>query len=489
MTASISTPIRLWRDPPMLVLALALSQAVGAGVAPPSVDVLTTDEIARINAAANRLLAAGAPGLSLAIIKHDAVVYTKGYGVMDLKSRRPVSATTRMEIGSLTMQFTAAAILQLSESGKLSLDDALGKYVPEYVVGRDITLRQLLQFTSGVPDYFPTDDAVAAKIFAQKASLKKVLDLFAGKPLDFAPGSSAAFGNTSYFLLGLVVERVSGLDYDIYVKRHIFARAGMTRSTTMAEETKIGDMASGYLQVRSDSNPTPRIDNPWGRGTFNIVSNVLDIAKWDMALLNGKIVNRDDVALMMTPAILTDGKAVPYGMAWIDSRGVEGRRMIHLYGGTVGFIAINVVFPDDHLILVAASNVNYQILPAHSITDAVFDALHPEVVAKRLAPAPDENTAITTQARELIRMLQTGTLADSALTEQLHEKLTPTILDKIKITLAGAGEPSTLIFKGQQESEKGKAYEYLVRFKNQDWTLKMILDPSGKLASIGLGPA
>jgi D-alanyl-D-alanine carboxypeptidase len=487
MTNSISAPIRRWRHLPMLVLAL--SQAAGAGVTPPGADVLTTNEIARIDAAANRLLAAGAPGLSLAIIKHDAVVYTKGYGVMNLKSRRPVTATTRMEIGSLTMQFTAAAILQLSESGKLSLDDALGKYVPEYVVGRDITLRQLLQFTSGVPDYFPIDDAVAAKLFAQKASVNEVLDLFSGKPLDFAPGSSAAFGNTGYFLLSLVVERVSGLDYDIYLRRHIFAPAGMTQSTTMAEEAKIGDMASGYLQVGTDSNPAPKIEDSWGRGTFDIVSNVLDIAKWDAALLNGKIVNRDDVALMMRPATLTDGKTVPYGMAWIDSRGIEGHRMIHLYGGTVGFIAINVVFPDDHLILVAASNVNYQILPGHSITDTVFDALHPEVVAKRLAPAANENKAITTQARELIRMLQTGSLADSALTEQLHQKLTPTILNKIKITLAGAGEPSTLIFKGQQGSEKGTAYEYLVRFKNQDWALKMTLDPSGKLASIGLGPA
>jgi D-alanyl-D-alanine carboxypeptidase len=460
----------------------------GARVSAAPVDGLSAPERARVDTAVNQFLQDRVPGISLAVIKSGAVVYAKGYGVMDLESRRPVTATTHMEIGSVTIQFTAAAILQLAETGKLSLDDKLGTYVPEYAAGRDVTLRQLLQFTSGVPEYFPNDDAVAGQVFAKKTTVKEVLDLFADKPLDFAAGTRAAFNSTNYFLLGLVIERASGMDYAAYMKRNIFGRAGMTRTTTIADEEKLKDLARGYNDVGGSMHPTAKTDDLWGRATFDVVSDVIDMAKWDAALLNGKIVNRDDVALMMTPATLPNGARAPYGMSWIQNQ-IDEHNMIWRDGGTIGFVAMNAIYPDDHLILIAEANANYLVVSPRSITAAVFDALHPELLAKRLTPAAGEDAAITVRAREMIRALQTGTVERSVLTEQLSEKLTPAALDKIKVVLAVAGEPRDLIFKGQQSSQTGATYDYLVRFKNQNWSFRMAVDASGKCSSIGLGPA
>lgn len=451
---------------------------------------LSAAEIERVDAAVAHVMGSKVPGVSLAVIRDGVPAYARGYGVMDLAGHRPITATTRMEIGSVTMQFTAAAILQLSEAGKLSLDDKLGKYVPEYSAGRDITLRQLLELQSGIVDYYPIDDAEAGKIFTRKASVQDVLALFADKPLAFPPGSRFAFNNTDYFLLGLVVERVSGLGYNVYLKRNIFDRAGMTRSTTVSSEPRLSDFPSGYWHVGGAVGKAPRLEDGWGLATFNIVSDVGDLAKWDAALFGGKIVNRDDIVLMETPAMLSDGKPSPlgYGMGWFSSA-IETHKMLRFQGGSLGFGAMNAVFPDDHLELIAEVNATSTVIVPQAITTAVFEALYPEIAAKRLIPAIGEDAAITAKAKKFVLALQAGSLEPIPMTEALREKLTPGKLEQIKAVLTRSGEISSFVFKGWQSADDIASFDYLVLFDNQNWSFQIGFDPAGMVASLSLSPA
>ena len=287
---------------------------------------LSAAEVRQIDEAVGKIIDEGVPGISLAIVRDGTLVYTNGYGVMDLKSRRPVTPTTRMEIGSVTKQFTAAAILQLVATGKLSLDDPLGKFVPEYAAGRAITVRQLLWQVSGLPEYLPNDLMTETRSAHQRPTVRHIIGLMRQRKPNFAAGTRYAYANTNYFLLGLVVERVSRTDYDTYIKENILDRAGMVRTTTIAHETSLDDFPTGYWQIKGQRRVAPQLENLWAWSAGDLVSDVQDLTKWDAALFGGKIISDADVALMMTPGMLNDGTPTKYGMGWIvDS--ADGHRL------------------------------------------------------------------------------------------------------------------------------------------------------------------
>jgi D-alanyl-D-alanine carboxypeptidase len=171
------------------------------------------------------------PGGQILLVDHGRIVYEKNFGVRDLQTKQPVDEHTRFEIGSITKQFAAAAILQLQESGKLSLDDPLGKYVPQYATGKHVTIKQLLWQVSGIPDYTGEDaywkhlaESNGRVSFPKPLDLPKVLALVGNHPLRFKPGTKWEYSNTNYYLLGAVVEGVSGLSWEEYVRRNIYAR-------------------------------------------------------------------------------------------------------------------------------------------------------------------------------------------------------------------------------------------------------------------------
>jgi D-alanyl-D-alanine carboxypeptidase len=463
------------------LLAIVLGAAPHAAMAISS--RLTDTDRARVDAAMNHLVEAGVPGIELAVVKDGILAYTQGYGLADLKTKRPLTADTPMEIGSLTMQFTAAAILQLAESGKISLDDKLGKYVPEYILGRDITLRHLLKLQGGVPDYFWQDE-VSGRIFTQKPSVDRVLNLFEDHKLEFAPGTRWASNNSEYFLLGQVIERVTGMHWETYVKRNIFARAGMTHTTTIAHEPELRDFPVGYWRMNSVIGNAPRPYDLWGLATFNVVSTVGDIANWTAALQSGEIVNRDNVALMMNPGLLDNGEPTPLhtGMAFRNTA-LEERPMVWNDGGTLGFTGINAIFPDERLQLIVLSNANITIVYPSPLLNAAFFALHPDLEARRFAPAPGEDMAITAKVRNGLQAIRAGTLGADQIDQDLGAGM-----DELKQFLEQKGDIESLIFKGQKAYVKGTSYDYRVRFARGDFLFNFVLDSTSKFADIHVAP-
>ena len=189
---------------------------------------------ARVQAVTDSVVAAAlatdhAAGMTVAVVRGRDTLVLKGYGFADLEFDVPTPPAAIYEIGSLTKQFTATAILQLAEQGKLSLDDELTKFFPDYPVrGQRITVRRLLDHTSGIASY--TDVPGYETLSRRALSPDSVVAFFSSQPLNFAPGAQMSYNNSAYFLLGLIIEKASGLSYADYVQLKLFEPAGMTDS-------------------------------------------------------------------------------------------------------------------------------------------------------------------------------------------------------------------------------------------------------------------
>ncbi len=331
-----------------IVFATAVPAASFAGI--------TTVPSARITAAVERqLTSSGVPGAQVIVLKHGRIVYERCFGVRRLGGP-PVRPATRFEIGSDTKQFTAAAILQLKENGRLRLDDRLAKYVPAFPHAKEITLRELLDQTSGLPDYVLTNHFLHITQ-TSAGSFERIEHLAAG-PLHFTPGSRWEYSNANYVALGRVIEIASGQTYDAYIAAHLFARAGMTQTTTIAHEAQVADMATGYWRGRERKGPfvpAPEIGASWTWAAGEIVSTTADLAKWDRALQSGRIISASDFALMTSPARLKNGKLDDYGFGWwIDP--VAGHIDVYHDGDTYGMSSSNNLFPADGIDVIVLEN-------------------------------------------------------------------------------------------------------------------------------------
>ncbi len=337
------------------------------------------DLAAAIGKAAAAAVAAGeSPGLEVAVIKNGKPVLVKGYGSANLEQHVPVSNSSVFRIGSVTKQFTAAALLLLAEEGKLSVQDKLSKYYPNFPRANDITLDQMLHHTSGIFNY------TSAPNFAVDGMIHRSTDEmveFIGKlpkTQDFEPGTNWSYSNSAYFILGGVVEKAAGEPLAKVFKTRFFAPLGMTHSA-LDDETEIVDgRARGY----SGSGPgkftnAPFISMSIPGGAGSVRSTAADLAKWNAALYGGKILKPASLAAMLTPGKLSNGENTgaamakmmkaagapadaasakrEYGYALFLSED-EGHRKIDHGGGIYGFSASLSEFPDDKTTVVVLSN-------------------------------------------------------------------------------------------------------------------------------------
>lgn len=321
-----------------------------------------------------------AVGASVAIVRDGKIVYVREFGKRSLAGP-PADAGTKFEIGSLTKQFTAAAILQLKERGKLALEDRVAKYIPAFPHASEITLRHLLNQTSGLPDFVETNHFV--KISHESQGTFAKIERMAAGPLHFAPGSQWEYSNTNYVVLGRIVEIVSGLRYRDYVRLHLFAPAGMHASAFLADEPRLSNAARGYWRGMSGKgplSPAPAVPESWTWSAGDVVSTAADIARWDLALQSGRIISASGYALMTRPATLAGGKTDDYGFHWWTDP-YRGHRLLSGLGDTYGQSSCNDVFPAEHLDVVVLENI--AVTPdgrsdaAAGIAQAIFDALVP----------------------------------------------------------------------------------------------------------------
>ena len=445
-------------------LVLALTCDVTSALPATSPHAHSAVALASTDVAAAALGRENIPGIQVAIVQGGQIILDQGYGVRDMGTRQLVDSNTLFEIGSITKSFTSAAILQLKERGKLKLSDRLGQYVPEYPRGKDITIEQLLQMTSGIPDHINDVPNSVKIISASPGSLDAALALIENMPLSFEPGTQSVYSNTNYLLLGTIVARVSHMPYDEYISKNIFVPAHMTHSAFLRDEPFLPNMAVGYASVRAGKlKVAGHIGYGWSGGAGSIVSTAGDLARWDNAFFNSRIISAADAKLATTPLYI-NGKSTTYGLGWsIDA--IEGIPVISHDGGMLGFTSIDDVFPTLGLSIVVLTNNGDT--PPDNIAKNILAELDPEFGEKRDIVVAGEDFQITGKTEKVWTELHCGTIDRSELTPDLNKALTPDRVAFMHAHYAGAGTPLRWIYKGRQEWPDGSTtYSYRVLFKS-----------------------
>jgi len=306
------------------------------------------------------------PGLSLAVVRDGVVIKARGYGFANLELGTPAKPETIYQAGSITKQFTASAIMQLVEQGRIGLDDSITKYFPEApATWKAVTIRHLLTHTSGIPDIVDEPEVNPphkTKLdFHRDYTEDELARGYAAQPLDFEPGTRMSYCNVGYQLLGILIHRVTGTYYGDYLREHIFAPLGMSTTTLFSSKDIVPNRASGYevsdglwKNLRSWQS-----DSVFAGADGSLLMSALDMAKWDAALNTERILKRSSLEVMWTPVPLDDGSGSAYrgGMGWYIAS-AHGHRIVFHTGGTFGFYAVISRYLDDRFTVIVMTNID-----------------------------------------------------------------------------------------------------------------------------------
>lgn len=314
-----------------------------------------------------------AAGMSVAVVRGADTIVLKGYGYAEVEHKVPTPDRAVYEIGSITKQFTAAALLQLEAQGKLSLDDDITEYLPDYPTrGHRIPLRRLLDHTSGIKSY--TDMASFRELSVRKLPRDTLVKLFSAEPFDFAPGDALVYNNSAYFLLGLVIEKVSGRGYASYVRENLFEPAGMKDSRYCHERAVVERRAHGYDMTGFGLMRAAYLDQTWPYAAGSLCSTAGDLVAWSRAVHGGRILPDASYRAMLTPEPLNNGYRPRYAKGLIvDS--IAGRPAYYHGGAIHGFQSEMAYFPEDTLIIAVLVNTAGPVSPdavLRSIAEAVY---------------------------------------------------------------------------------------------------------------------
>ena len=316
---------------------------------------------------------ADGPGGVALIARHGAVLYERAFGLANLELGVPMPQDAVFSIGSMTKQFTAIAVLQLVERGRLSLADTVGRFLPDYPAAlRGITVEQLLTHTAGVPN--ATSVASLLALGRGWLAADQVLATFKDLPLAFTPGTRWAYSNSGYQLLGYLVEKATGQPLPEYIEHTLLEPAAMTHSLWGNDMRVVPNRASPYLFTRAgvENAVNGNVQIAWAAGALQ--STAEDFLKWHTALLSGKFVTRATLDRAWTPARLRDGTATDYGYGWYIGT-LQGSRLVEHGGNMGGFMSHAMYLPREDLLVVVFLNSRGKRLPELIATDLAAAAM------------------------------------------------------------------------------------------------------------------
>ena len=334
------------------LVALASAASI-AGAQQPSRAALTS----RIDSLANAFIAdTHTPAISVAVLRGSDTIVMKGYGEASVELHRAATPSTVYRIGSITKQFTSSEIMRLAERGKLSIDDPITKYLPDVPThGRTITIRRLLNHTSGVHNY--TAEPAWQQTWGKPLSPRQIVAFVDHDSLDFNPGDKWSYSNTGYVLLGMVIEKVTGETYANYLEHDLFKPLGLTQTSYCSNHPSDPTFADGYSTESGAVKPAAFLDMTHPHGAGALCSTVRDLVKWQRALEGGRVVSAKSYALMTTPDTLNNGKPLTYGFGLGVGKLGTHREISH-GGGINGFTTAGAFYPDDSLNVAVFSNAD-----------------------------------------------------------------------------------------------------------------------------------
>jgi D-alanyl-D-alanine carboxypeptidase len=470
----------------MRICLLALLAFVASTVA--HAQVLTAGQIAAIDRSVEvNLRQRGVPSASVAVVRGDRIVYAKAYGRRSIVPERPADIGARYNIGSVSKQITATALLMLVDEGKLSLDDTIDRWMPELTEARRITVRQILSHTAGYKSFFLAEVMPAEG--ARPTTPQAVADRWGRLPLDYSPGSEWQYSNTDYTIAALIVERVSGQPLDVFLRNRIFRPLGMASATTFPGKPMPPNDAQGYTRYAlGPLRPAPIVGAGWELGAGGLSMTAADLARWDIGMLRHRLLSAKAYAAQQTAAALSDGKLAPYGLGvFLDTVGAH-RRVFHP-GSEHGFLTENRVYPDDGTAVVVMVNGDFgaaQADIADQIERLIFELPTPTKRDPR-RPRPNVDEAVRPEdlalAHKLVDQLTSGTLDRSLLTSDVDKFFSPAVLEDYRSSLQPLGAPEA--FERLQSNRSGGQDTSIYRLMwPNEWLVAVLRrDPDGRVAS------
>jgi len=447
----------------VVVLGFAFQAFSQTQLAPDSaekIDKLVTDTLART----------GVPGASIAVVKDGALVYVKAYGDAKVEPKAPATTQMRYSIGSISKQFTATAILLLQEQGKLSLDDKVAKYIPDLTRANEVTIRQLLSHTSGYQDYWPQDYVMRPML--EPISARKLMDTWAKIPLDFEPGTKWQYSNTNYVIAGVIVEKVAGRPFFQYLQQNIFKPLGMTSVMDVDQDRLTESDPIGYVRYAlGPLRVAPKEGKGWLFAAGELAMTPEDLAKWDISIMERKLLKPASYLALGTETLLRDGLGTNYGLGLTITSTLNRRALSH-GGGVSGFTSTNIVFPDDRVAVVVLTNQDSGGASgpiASGIPPLLFVSNDPATAAK------------LEQAKKILEGLQQGNIDRSLFTDNANGYFSAQALEDFKNSLGPLGRVESFTQTSQSLRGGMTGRVYMIRFKDKTiraWTYEM---PDGKL--------
>lgn len=423
------------------------------------------------------------PGLSLAIVRNGRVAILKSYGLANVEHRVPIKPETVFQSGSIGKQFTAAAVMILVQDGKISLDDKITKFLPDApAMWSNITVRHLLNHTSGMDDYPPEID------LRRDYTEGEYLESFKRAPLSFEPGAKWDYSNVGYVTLGIMIRKVTGKFYGDFLRERIFEPLGMTTARVISEADIVPNRAAGYRLVAGTLK-----NQEWVSPSTNTTADgslyfsILDLAKWDAALYTDKPLKQSSLAQIWTPATLEDGKRKAYGFGW-HTDSIHNRRVVFHGGAWQGFKSSIVRFPDDRLTIIFLAN-SWETNDI-KLTRGLAAIFYPEFALPAIQRIEDREPKVTSLVRRVFLQLAKGSANPELFTAELRAEIFPHRAKQLGETLNSLSLPVAVIHLGElvERRDEGnlRVYRYLLTDMARTLSCTVKLTRDDKIASFEL---
>ncbi len=432
----------------------------------PGLDAAEEAKIAKL------LADSGAPSVSIAIVDHGQLAYAKAFGKASLDPNRNADAHTRYAVGSVSKQFTVAAILLIAEQGKLSLDDKVSKYFPELTRADGITVRELLSHTSGYEDYAPQDYMIPE--WMKPTTPDAVLNQWAMKPLDFDPGTLWQYSNTNYVLAGRIFEKASGRQLVPFLKEKFFEPLGMNTAGDCSLDKTPEDAVAYTRYALGPARPALREGPGWYFAAGELCMTPSDLAKWDSAFLHKKFLSTQSYAEFTKEVLLKNGDYTHYALGL--QIGQRNNIPVVLHSGEVsGFLTLNEVFPTRDAAVIVCSNQD-----GIDLIGPVADELANWVLKLELGnsdgPGPP---AELQQVRNILEGLQKGQVDRSLFTSDMIFYFTPTAIQDIQSSLSPLGSLKA-VTRTRERLRGGMTFRaYNLQFEKKRLILTVYLTSDG----------
>jgi len=427
----------------------------------------------------NHMKSGGVPGMAVAVLKDGRVVHAKGYGLANLEHRVPVTTKTVFQSGSVGKAFTVMAVMMLVDDGKVRLDDPVAKWFPDAPEAwRPITVRHLLEHTSGLPGYPEDFD------FRRDLTDTELYELIKAQPLKFAAGDRRGYSNLGFVLLGILINKATGMHYGDFLQQRILAPLDMSTARVISEKDIVPHRASGYRLLDKEI-----ANQEWVAPSLNTTADgalylsVEDMAKWEAALHCGELLSSQRYDQMWDRLRTNDGVQKPWGFSW-QVANVNGQRLVEHSGGWQGFTSNFSRYPAEGMAVILFKNLRAS--DPLEPTRHILEIYRPELSVAGARVIAEVEPSVAEFVRNFIQRITDKTLSSEMFVGDAGDDILP-YSQQASDEFRSFGSLRRVELVGREELIHGsRMVDYRLSFASRQVVLILGLNPRNRITSIDL---